>query len=826
MRFYILGMYVMIMSASFVKGQVKGQITDTFGNPLAFAAIYLKGSTKGTNSNLEGNYELSLGIGRQKLIYHYLGFQTLEIEIEYLGQPVVLNIKLKPSVYALQEIFVSSNQEDPANAIIRKAISKRRYYLNQLPNYTCNAYTKGFIKILEAPKKIFGQEIGTMNGNLDTNRKGFIYLSETVSKLTFQKPDHLYEEMISSIISGRDNGFSFNSASSVSFNLYENTSEFGKSIVSPIADYAFSYYKFKLLGTDTIHEARDILHRIQVIPKNNSLGCWNGEIYIREGDWSIHSLNLFITGKQVHQELFDTIYLQQLFIPMKEDGLYKIQNQLFGFKANLLGIKIAGNFVVVFSDYLLDERIAIESKNIVLTVKDGANEKGAIYWDSIRPVPLTLDEKSDYQLKDSIKGIRETKFYKDSLDRKNNRFKIADLLLGYNYSNSYQRWKITLGSPLELLHFNPVTGWSLGTKLRYIRFLNKNNPCARIVANLSLDYGFSDKRFRPSFLWQNHFNNPNKSYIELKGGISLVEFHSFNSSKILHEINNLLFKKNLVKYFDKKYFSIGAGLDISYDINFRSSIEYSQRRNVVNDSEYSLRNKSSVYQENSKADQFENILKVSHRDHISWKSHLTWSPGTKVWITPNEIIKIGTVYPQFEFNYRLGIYTQSMQSYHNLGVTIGKNFNFENAGDLSISLKGNALIYKHEVDIPERIFQHGNGLSVYFKPNDNNYFLSMNPYAYSSAKQCISWHVEHDFHGLILERIPLINRLGFKELLRLSSVSIPGSTPFYEASFGLGNVGYKLFRFFRIDWVNQFYHGEFKAAYLKLGLISTLGAGD
>ena len=39
-----------------------------------------------------------------------------------------------------------------------------------------------------------------------------MYLSETVSKITFQKPDKLKETIIASKVSGNDNGFSFNTA--------------------------------------------------------------------------------------------------------------------------------------------------------------------------------------------------------------------------------------------------------------------------------------------------------------------------------------------------------------------------------------------------------------------------------------------------------------------------------------------------------------------------------------------------------------------------------------------------------------------------------------
>ena len=78
---------------------------------------------------------------------------------------------------------------------------------------------------------------------------GIIYQSETVSKLKFKKPDNLKEEIIASKIAGDDNGFSYNTALNTNYDFYENYVDLGINMVSPIADNAFNYYKFKLEST-------------------------------------------------------------------------------------------------------------------------------------------------------------------------------------------------------------------------------------------------------------------------------------------------------------------------------------------------------------------------------------------------------------------------------------------------------------------------------------------------------------------------------------------------------------------------------------------------
>ena len=45
--------------------------------------------------------------------------------------------------------------------------------------------------------------------------------------------------------------------------------------------------------------------------------------------------------------------------------------------------------------------------NEVLSFAKGATEKDGLFWNNLRPVPLTSEEKNDYLLKDSIKEYKK-----------------------------------------------------------------------------------------------------------------------------------------------------------------------------------------------------------------------------------------------------------------------------------------------------------------------------------------------------------------------------------------------------------------------------------
>ena len=69
-------------------------------------------------------------------------------------------------------------------------------------------------KVKDLPKKILGQKVDLgddMASNLDSTGTGILYLSETVSKITFEKPNKLKEKIIASRISGNNKGYSYSS---------------------------------------------------------------------------------------------------------------------------------------------------------------------------------------------------------------------------------------------------------------------------------------------------------------------------------------------------------------------------------------------------------------------------------------------------------------------------------------------------------------------------------------------------------------------------------------------------------------------------------------
>lgn len=101
--FLMLSLWVIGTFSTMAQNQitVKGTVTDDFGS-LAGVNIIVKGTLKGTVSNLNGAYEITTNSGAV-LIYSYVGYSTQEIQVTESG---VIDVLMAPDFARLDELVV------------------------------------------------------------------------------------------------------------------------------------------------------------------------------------------------------------------------------------------------------------------------------------------------------------------------------------------------------------------------------------------------------------------------------------------------------------------------------------------------------------------------------------------------------------------------------------------------------------------------------------------------------------------------------------------------------------------------------------------------
>ncbi|WP_268034847.1 SusC/RagA family TonB-linked outer membrane protein [Algoriphagus sp. PAP.12] len=92
--------------------RISGVVKDEFGEPIPGVSILVKGTTKGTVTDLDGAYSLEAPQG-QVLVFSFIGYETQELGI---GAASVMDVTLRPTANDLEEVVVVGyGQQKKAN---------------------------------------------------------------------------------------------------------------------------------------------------------------------------------------------------------------------------------------------------------------------------------------------------------------------------------------------------------------------------------------------------------------------------------------------------------------------------------------------------------------------------------------------------------------------------------------------------------------------------------------------------------------------------------------------------------------------------------------
>ena len=794
--------------------KIKGVVTDSNGKILPFASVFIKENNKGTNANSEGKYSLKLEQGSYTLVCQYVGYKKEERKITVTNDDQEQNFILTLQEMILSEVVVK-NGEDPAYQIIRNTIKKRTFYERQLDKFQCEVYTKGQLRLRGFPNKFFGQKVDFEDG--DTSKQKMLYLSETVSNYSVDKPKNEKIEVVSSKVSGQSDGFGLSAPRVRSF--YNNNVSFGENLnprgfVSPIAENALNYYRYKLEGA-YFEDGREISH-IKVIPKRTYEPLFSGYIDIVADDWRIHSVQLLLT-KASQMEVIDTLRVEQLYRPLNKEVWY-ISSQVIYPAVKFLGFDAYGSFVNIYSNFTVEPVFDKKTfDNTILKYTDSSNKKTADYWEKTRPVPLMVDEVKDYKRKDSLEIVRKDPRYLDSLDKKRNEFKPLRAML-FEQSFTYQRSRTTFSfRPLtELVGFNPAEGWYINPDVTWTKRLDTTSISRKSIAiSPVLRYGFTNKHFNAHLAIVYKFGKTNPATINFSGGKRVFQF--FNNSPVGqrgNSISSLLSEDNRIKSYEAVFLrgsyrqAVGNGLFIT------TAFQYQDRQPLENRTDYTWRDKPG--REYTPNYPFELISRnIQRHQSLTGLLGISWQPGTKYIELPDRKISIGSKMPLFDL-----LYTQTMgklfgndAEFSKWKFTITDNLNFRLQGKLSYKLGVGGFINNKKVEVPDYV--HFNGNLSSFATECGNSFQLLPIYNYSNINKFYSLaHIEHNFNGFITNKIPGIKKLNIYLVAGVNGFYINSNKYYYEYFVGFDNI----LKQFRIDFVQSFQNGKPWQTGFKVGL--------
>lgn len=796
MKYFTL-VFLLLITFSTNATQINGVVKDSKGNTLPFSSVLIKGTTKGTTANAKGFYTLQLSNGNYTLVCQHIGFASVEKKVKITNENVEINFELSEQEYKLTDVVVKSGSEDPAYEIIRKTIAKREEHLNEIKKYQVEVYIKGQMQLRDYPKKFMGEKVDFEDG--DTSKRKMIFLSETVANYSVDGNKKKID-VLSTRVSGSSNSFGFSSPQIISF--YENnisiTALNPRGFISPISNNALNYYKYKFEGM--FFENGKTINRIKVIPKRKYEPLFAGYINIIEDDWRLQTVQLYLLKEQQMQYL-DTLTIEQLYVPLK--NVWVIKQQVIKPAGKIFAFDFFGSFLQVYDKFNIEPDYKKGFfGNTLMKFFDSSNKKTMNYWDSIRPVPLSVAEAKDYKKKDSLEQARKDPHYLDSLDKKRNTLTFGKLFLtGYNYSKEKYKTNFSFDPLIKSLNsYNTVEGYVLNFSANY----NKRFEGRKSLSLFSnIRYGLSNTHFNASINGSYNLGKKYNTSLFFGGGKNVYQFNNANPiSTFNNTISTLWYTANHMKLYEAWYGKISYSKGLGEGFDFSVVANFQHRMPLENTTDY----KFSTYKNRAFTPNFPVIpayasANITEHNALMLTANLTWRPGAKYIEMPDRKINIGSRYPTFNLSVTKGINNLlgSNVDYTKWHFRINDNLNMKLGGTLKYELEAGGFLQADKVYTPDFIHYLGNETVIASQYMQG--FQLLPYYELSNMdKFYTAGHIEYHLNGLLSNKIPLFRKLNWFFVVGANALYINSQKNFYEAFFSIENI----FKIIRVDFVQGY----------------------
>lgn len=815
MKQFVCSLLFVLLPAFVFAGVLKGKVVDETGAVMPYATVFVDGTTNGVTANGNGDYELVMGPGLYKVICQFIGYKQTSYNVNIVGNETIEHkFVLKSLNLEMKEVVVLASAEDPAYAIIRSAIKRRKFHLSQVKSFQSAIYLKGVMRSRAMPGKFMGEKIQAPELGVDSNGKGVLYLTE--EDADYYSDGDKERTIIHSVHeSGNKSGLGFSQFPSVITFYENNVSIFGRSsrgFISPISDNALNYYKYKLVGE--FKEGGHTIYKIDVKQKRAYEPCFNGTIYIVDTEFAIHSLNMTL-AKQSGMDMLDTLKVDQLFLPLEADK-WVIKSQVLYFTVKIMSFDVTASLVTVYNNQRVNIPIpdSVFAGRVVSSYDKTANKKDSTYWVN-RPIPLEKDEKKDFVVKDSINKIVTSPAYTDSVRRKENKLKIIGLILTGNTWNSKQYRNSYTINPVvvslvgdNMLNYNIVEGFSLAPKLSWRHMIDTGK---NLYGDLAVRYGFSNTHLNGiARLYQ---INRDRTWLTrmwlygVEGGKYVFQYNADNPvMPLLNTYAALFFRQNDIKLYERWDASAYLSRNYGNGFNWYVKASYQQRIPLVNSTDFSIiKGNQDGFTSNLPPRLAAIASPWEQHEAVVLHASLSYKPGITYTQFPDYKSPNNSSWPRLTLSYDKGVpdVLKSKVDYDKWRFSIRDGVSLRLLGSLQYNFAVGGFLNTNYVAIPDLMHITGDRGIGYAAPYLQSFQFAQYYDFSNKADFYTEAHVEYHLNGLLSNKIPLLRQARYYLLFGGNAFYVNNNFYYTEAFVGIDNIGWKLFRILRVDFVQS-----------------------
>lgn len=773
--------------------KVSGIVTDgVTGEPMPFVKVRFYDSKIGTITDTSGYYEMETYYATDSLVFIFSGYLTQTIEITKDAAQTV-NMGMLTMTADIMEVIVRPPDEFPSTTLHKKVVQNKPINNKEkLKAYEYEVYNKVQFDLNNIGEKFMERglvkRLDMVMDYLDSAENGKSYLpvilSESISDYYFKKDPKKKKEVVSAThITGIENiqMNQFMGDMYVDINVYDNyINMFNKAFVSPIADFARSYYKFYL--EDSMFIDKQWCYKLTFKPKRTGDMTFEGELWIHDTTYAVKQVKGNISP-WANINYVQDMYFEQNF-EMVENEVWMMTNEkiiadfkltkntdLYGFYARKNSSR--RNFKINYPR--TDE--FYKSDNTVEFL-DEAKTRSDAYWAEHRHNSLSFQENAIGEMVDSLNN---TPFFK--------RLKNITYFVSTGY---YPVNKIEIGNIFNAVSVNPVEGFRSGIAIR-----TSNKFSRRIEFGGKLYYGVLDERFKYGGSIRYNITPKKRGMLTTYYNNDLEQIGASPSASSVGSTFGTVFRTGPL---DKLTFVQKTGVNLEKDFG-KDFVLYG----AFDWKQYTPLGKA-------------NYIKIDPLSGINDTiSRITTSEITLRFRWAKDEEFISGAFDRSSVRSRYPIL--SVQGIFGVKGLIGSNYEYQR---VEVSLDHSTPIgvlgnIKYGVTAG-KIF--GTAAYPFLKVHEGNqsYYLYKNSFNMLNffefiSDQYVGAYIENHWQGLFFDRIPLIKKLKWRlvttgratygsisprhsgEMLLPSFTKQFGNVPYAEVSIGIENI----FKLFRVD---------------------------
>ncbi|ANH84020.1 hypothetical protein A8C56_17010 [Niabella ginsenosidivorans] len=775
---------------------VSGKVLDTRLQPVAFATVQLKGQPVGQLTKEDGSYSFSLSKGIYDLAVTMVGYQPQVVKIVVDKRTVQQNIILQEEARALSGVTVSSKIKDRAAEYIREVIRRKERIEAAHGAYSVLLYIKAVqTDSLPTPLRKKKKRAKPVAVNAADSALKQMAMAELSVKLDHESDSRFKEERLGVVKRGNVGRLFYLTTTDGSFNLYDNLMKVPAVSVtpflSPISYSGLIAYRFKTLKTESYGNHKK--YTIAVIPGKLSNAAISGHIVIDDSLWVIHEAHFTLPGYHLADYDYFEVNQQYEFT----DSAWMPARQEFVYYSRAGKGKVTGTTTVTYRGYELRKKF--DKKyfgNELSTASAAAYKRDSTFWQQARTEPLTPKELQFIKYKDSIYTVTHSKAYLDSVDRALNKITLGKIVYKGQPLSNHEKGTL-ISFPALAMMINPfaIGGLRVMVPVRY----SKLDPVTRKTWNIYTDvnYGFLNKDVNGRLQLNHKYN----AFTQANYSVSVVrDFASFFQGDAW--INQL----KRVNYYLDNSLNIGWGRELVNGLQLNIKTGISLRRSLANYKTYNFIDSLS-----EDLGEGENKVK-SFEPYNAFYSELSlrYTPFQPYIREPNEKIILSSKWPTAFVNWRKGVpgVLNSKVNFDYLEMGFDQVLKLGLVGVSSYSIKTGAFLSTKMVNVVDYKYQR-RGDPIFFM-NPSNAFQSLDS-TFPVFKRFYEAHYLYEFNGAILNKIPLLKKIGLREVVGGGFLIAP------ERSLRYGEVYAGIERVLRIPFLSI---GKVKLGVYTVGSLS------